>query len=231
MEETSAITCRNLTKTFGSEGNVVKALRGIELNVPVGKISMIVGPSGCGKTTLISVLSTLSDAQAELCNVLDTDILNLNMEQKSFFRRQKIGFVFQAFNLLPALTAIENVAVPLILNGIKRDMALMQANKMLIAADLPDRNNHYPAQLSGGQQQRVAIARALVHEPDLIICDEPTSALDHNAGQSVMKLLRSLTEQSGKTALIVTHDPRIYEYADQLIYMEDGQVMSVESQK
>lgn len=231
MELTSAITCQNLTKNYGEGSNLVRALQGINLTIPTSKITMIVGPSGCGKTTLISILSTLLDAEAETCKVFGMDILNFSSEQKADFRREKIGFVFQAFNLISALTAVENVAVPLILNGFDRKEALNRAAKMLISASLPNRNTHYPSQLSGGQQQRLAIARALVHEPDLIICDEPTSALDHESGQAVMKLLSSLTESSGKTVIIVTHDPRIYEYADLLINMEDGQVISMETQK
>lgn len=227
----AAIACENLIKTYGNGSNLVHALRGVDMNIPSGHISMIVGPSGCGKTTLISILSTLSEADSGVCQIFGTDILTLSNDEKVLFRRSKIGFVFQAFNLIPALTAAENVAVPLILKGLDRQTALKQARIMLNATELSNRHQHYPAQLSGGQQQRVAIARALIHDPDLIICDEPTSALDHQAGQAVMKLLRNLTDQSGKTVLIVTHDSRIYEYADQLVSMEDGQVISMETPK
>ena len=220
--------CKNITKIFNAGEVEVKALRGISLNVYENELLMLVGPSGCGKTTFVSVLSTLLNFEDGYCEVLTNDISNMNDEEKTAFRGKNIGFVFQSFNLLSSLSAIDNVALPLTIAGANREEALQRAKKMLNAVELADKAEIKPNNLSGGQQQRVAIARALVHQPKLIICDEPTSSLDHQSGQVVMQLLKKITKDEGVSMIVVTHDNRIYQYADRIAHMEDGNILKVE---
>jgi putative ABC transport system ATP-binding protein len=222
-----AIHCRNLTKTYGSGPTQVAALRGIDLEVRSGELFMLVGPSGCGKTTLISILSAILSQDEGHCSVLGLDLTNLAAREKARFRNATIGFVFQAFNLLPALTAVDNVSVPLLIQGLSRKAASHRARAMLEAVGLAQRSHALPGQLSGGQQQRVAIARALVHEPQLIVCDEPTSSLDHHAGQEMMALLQGLAQHAHSTVLIVTHDERILGFADRVAHMDDGRIVAI----
>ena len=187
---TPGVRCRAVVKDYGSGDATVRALRGVDLDVAPGELTLLVGPSGCGKTTLISILAGTLDATAGDVVVLGVDLNRLSKREKAAFRARNVGFVFQQFNLLPALTAAENVAVPLIINGASRRAAVARAVETLAAVGLGDRTHSLPAQLSGGQQQRVAIARALVHEPRLLVCDEPTSAIDATTGQTVMSLIR-----------------------------------------
>ena len=224
----AAVACHALSKTYGSGAVSVHALRSVDLEVHAGEIFMLVGPSGCGKTTLISILAGILDPSSGSCEVLGYDFAQMKPRDKVPFRAKNIGFVFQSYNLLPALTAAENVSVPLLINRVPRAQALRRAEEMLQRVGLGNRSNALPAQLSGGQQQRVAIARALVHEPALIVCDEPTSALDHETGRSVMELLHALAVSRGCTLLIVTHDSRIYEYAHRIAHMDDGKIISLE---
>ncbi|MEO8445818.1 MAG: ABC transporter ATP-binding protein, partial [Gammaproteobacteria bacterium] len=184
--------CRGLTKSYGSGDGMVAALRGVDLDVRSGELLMLVGPSGCGKTTLISVITAILDQDEGSCDVLGQDVHRMSEKERARFRCDFIGFVFQAFNLLPALSALENVAVPLLLKGIPRAEAEERARGTLESVGLAGRVDAFPAKLSGGQQQRVAIARALVHDPKLIVCDEPTSNLDTKAGQEMMHILRDL---------------------------------------
>lgn len=223
-----AVHCQNITKTYGEGASKVFALRGVDLDVYEGEILMLVGPSGCGKTTFVSVVTALLKADGGVCEVLGEDLKSLQGNEKINFRGRSIGFVFQSFNLLPALNAEENVAVPLLIQGEKRKEALQKAKSMLDAVGLGSRYNALPSQLSGGQQQRVAIARALVHDPKLIVCDEPTSSLDHESGQLIMELLQSIIQKEHKTVIIVTHDNRIYKFADRLAHMEDGKINRIE---
>jgi len=188
---------------------------------------MLVGPSGCGKTTLISVIAGILDRDAGECNVFGVDFNAMSQKQKTRFRGQNIGFVFQQFNLLPTLTAAENVAVPLMILGEGRHAAVKRGIDMLAKVGLDSRSKALPSELSGGQQQRVAIARALVHEPRLIVCDEPTSALDHETGHTVMGLLKNVALQNERALVIVTHDSRIFGFADQIAKMDDGQITNV----
>ncbi len=222
-----AVRCQQLIKTFDTGEQKVHALRGIDLNVPLGELMMLVGPSGCGKTTLISVIAGILDQDDGNCTIFEQDMQQLNAKQRIRFRAQNIGFVFQAYNLLPTLTLTENVSLPLIINGKPRAVANKAAINALEQVGLGDRVRNLPAQLSGGQQQRVAIARALVHEPRLIVCDEPTSALDHETGHHIMEILKSVAMHKERAMVIVTHDARIFRFADCIARMDDGMIDKV----
>ncbi|HVA94933.1 MAG TPA: ABC transporter ATP-binding protein [Candidatus Dormibacteraeota bacterium] len=222
-----AVRCRGLTKTYGAGEARVKALGGIDLNVRLGELLMVVGPSGCGKTTLISVIAGILDQDAGQCEVLGRDWKNMDQQERARFRGSSIGFVFQLFNLLPALNAVENVSVPLLLNGMPRRNAEARAEEALEAVRLGSRLDALPGKLSGGQQQRVAIARALVHKPKLIVCDEPTSNLDHVTGRSMMEILRNVARSPGRALIVVTHDPRVFEFADRIARMDDGKIIEI----
>lgn len=223
------VSCKAIYKTYNQGEAQTPALRGADLDMYDGELLMLVGPSGCGKTSLISIIGGMLDADSGLCSVLGNEIQAMSAKERARFRGQHLGFVFQSFNLLPALTAVENVSVPLLLQGISRKTAETQARKVLQTLGLENRADSFPGRMSGGQQQRVAIARALVHEPQLIICDEPTSSLDHDSGQHVMKTLRQVARTAGRTLLVVTHDPRIFCFADRIARMDDGRVISLET--
>jgi putative ABC transport system ATP-binding protein len=222
-----AVHCRRVTKNYGVGNATVRALRGVDLDVLEGELLMMVGPSGCGKTTLISVIAGVLDRDEGECVVLGKDFSSLSSGERTRFRGQTIGFVFQSFNLIPTLTIAENVSVPLLLNGVGRGAALKKAKEMLAVVGLGDRVNEMPNRLSGGQQQRVAISRALVHDPKLIVCDEPTSALDHETGHKVMELLRGVAMSGNRSLIVVTHDNRIFDFADRIAHMDDGIVDKV----
>ncbi len=222
-----AVSCQNLVKIYDTGGQKVTALNGINLDIPMGELMMLVGPSGCGKTTLISVIAGILDQDEGSCRVFDQDLLHMKDRNKLDFRARNIGFVFQAYNLLPALSAAENVSIPLIINGMKRVEAERKASQVLDQVGLGARVTAMPSELSGGQQQRVAIARALVHSPRLIVCDEPTSALDHETGHNVMTLLKDVALHKDRALVIVTHDARIFNFADRIAEMDDGHVVRV----
>ena len=222
-----AVRCRSLVKSYGAGATQVTALRGVDLDVVFGELLMLVGPSGCGKTSLISIIAGILDQDGGECTVLGRDVLTMGADQRTVFRGKSIGFVFQAFNLLPALSVTENVALPLIINGMARTAALARARAVLESVNLAGRGDDPVAHLSGGQKQRVAIARALVHEPELIICDEPTSSLDHAAGQQVMEILRAIARAPQRAVMVVTHDARIFDYADRIARMDDGHIVEL----
>jgi putative ABC transport system ATP-binding protein len=223
-----AVKCRNLKKTYGQGSASVQALRQVDLEIRTGELLMLVGPSGCGKTTLISIIAGILDQSDGECFVFDRDFKNMPVSNKTRYRGENIGFVFQAYNLIPALTAAENVAVPLLLRGSRRNQASTRATEVLQQVGMDKRMmSSLPAQLSGGQQQRVAIARAMVHNPKLIVCDEPTSALDHDTGQHIMELLRAVALQEGRALIVVTHDARIFGFADRIARMDDGRIEQV----
>jgi len=222
-----AVRCEKLVKIYDTGEQKVVALNGIDLNIKLGELMMLVGPSGCGKTTLISVIAGILDQDSGVCELFGENVNAMSSKDKLQFRAKNIGFVFQAFNLLPSLNAAENVSIPLIINGVKRAVAERKAIAVLEQVGLGDRWKSYPSQLSGGQQQRVAIARALVHSPRLIVCDEPTSALDHTSGHNVMNLLKEVALHQDRALVIVTHDARIFEFADRIAQMDDGHIIKV----
>jgi putative ABC transport system ATP-binding protein len=221
------VSCRNVRKHFGSGEATVEALRGVDFETRFGELSFLVGPSGCGKTTLISIIAGLLDRTGGELSVLGTNVDELSTSERILFRRRNLGFIFQQFNLLPALTAAENVAVPLIAAGTTRRRAVDQAGALLSQLGLGNRLNALPSTLSGGQQQRVAIARALVHAPRLVVCDEPTAALDHASGEAVMELLAANAVRPGRTVIVVTHDTRVFHYAHSIAHMDDGRIVDV----
>jgi len=221
----TAVRCRGLTKTYGSGEGAVTALRGVDLDVRSGEMLMLLGPSGCGKTTLISIITAILDQDEGFCEVLGHDLKRMTEVERARLRRDEVGFVFQAFNLLPALSALENVSVPLLIKGLPQAAAEKCARDTLTSVGLDARVNARPAKLSGGEQQRVAIARALVHKPKLVVCDEPTSNLDTATGHEMMEILRGLADTPDRALIVVTHDTRILNFADRVARMEDGRVV------
>jgi putative ABC transport system ATP-binding protein len=224
----AAVSCRGVTKEFGTGDTTTVALRGVDLALHAGELSLVVGPSGCGKTTLISIIAGLLDPTQGSVTVLGTELSKLTGRGLVEFRAKNIGFVFQQYNLLPALSATENVAVPLIITGWRRAKAFAKAREILETVELGGRADAFPAQLSGGQQQRVAIARALIHEPRLLVCDEPTAALDAKAGHRVLELIKQVAVQAERAVIVVTHDRRVFEIGDRIVEMSDGRVERIE---
>jgi putative ABC transport system ATP-binding protein len=224
----NAVSCRQVKKEFGDGQNRALVLRGVDFDVRFGEMTLLVGPSGCGKTTLLSVIAGLLDPTDGEISVLGQNLRELAGSDSVLFRRKNLGFVFQQYNLLPALTAAENAAVPLLAAGVPRKRAVDQASALLAELGLAERLHALPAQLSGGQQQRVALARALIHEPRLIVCDEPTSALDHETGHAVMELLTQVAVRDDRAVIVVTHDNRVFDFADRIAHMDDGRIVRTE---
>ena len=225
-----AVTCRDVRKHFGEGNSAVEVLRNVNFEAKQGELTFLVGPSGCGKTTLISVIAGLLDKSAGRVELFSQEVEKLAPSDRILFRRKNLGFVYQQFNLLPALTAGENVAVPLLAARMPRRAAIERSKALLVKLGLKDRLDTLPAKLSGGQQQRVALARALVHEPRLIICDEPTAALDHATGEAVMQLLSENAVHPDRAVIVVTHDNRVFHHADAIAHMDDGRIVKTESQ-
>jgi putative ABC transport system ATP-binding protein len=221
----SIITTQNLTKIFGSGATAVTALDRVNLSVNTGEFVAIMGPSGCGKSTLLHLVGGLDRPSNGKVIVEGTSIAEMDDDRLTELRRRKIGFVFQFFNLIPVLNAVENAALPVTLDGVKPAEAQKNAAEWLARFGLSDRLSSRPDQLSGGQQQRVAIARALAAEPALILADEPTGNLDTRSGDEIASLLRDVAKKYGRTVIMVTHDPRIAAYADRIIFLKDGKVV------
>ena len=217
-----------VSKDFPSGDEVIHVLHEINLKIPQNAITMVVGPSGCGKTTLISIISGILTPTAGNVVIGETDITELSDRKKVVFRRENLGFIFQQYNLLPALNCVENASVPLIAKGVSTSKAEQKAIDVLTKLDMQDHLFKLPNQLSGGQQQRVSIARALVHDPKLIVCDEPTAALDAHTGHTVMEMLKKVSMEGDRAVVVVTHDNRIFEFADKIVYMEDGKILREE---
>lgn len=222
-----AIEVKEVVKTYGTGEARTLALKGATLEARFGELLMIVGPSGCGKTTLLSVIcGTLSFDEGSI-EVFGHNLRSMKSGQITKFRSTNIGFVFQQFNLIPTLTAAENVSIPLLLQGVHYREAEQRAARVLEQVGLAEKVKSHPTSLSGGQQQRIAIARALVHEPRLIICDEPTASLDAVSGQKTLALLRESAVRPDRCVVVVTHDSRIFRFADRIAEMDDGRVLGV----
>jgi putative ABC transport system ATP-binding protein len=223
------VVCKGVTKAYGKGASATKALRGIDLFVHPNELLMLVGPSGSGKTTLLAILAGMLRRDGGHCEVLGRDYEKLSEAARARHRNREIGFVFQAFNLIPTLTVAENIAIPLLIGGIAWREAIPRARAIAGEMGLQGRLAAFPRELSGGQQQRVAIARAVVHRPSLVICDEPTSSLDHETGAKVMQLLKSLAREPGRALVVVTHDNRILGAADRVARMDDGRIVAMTS--
>lgn len=224
MEE-ATICCKGLKKSYGTAENRVEALKGIDLQIYQGHLTLLVGPSGSGKTTLLSIITTILTPDEGQLLLLDQDIKSMSKKEKALFCRYNLGIVFQSLFLVPTLTVIENVTLPLLVAGISQQTAVEKGMEILKRMNLDHRANISPSILSKGQQQRVAIARAIMNDARIIVCDEPTSALDQASGVEVMTLLRELALHSSRTVLVVTHDHRIFPFADRIVNMSDGQII------
>ncbi len=220
----SAIAASDIEMVYQTGQQSVRVLKGIDLNVKQGDIQLLMGPSGSGKTTLLSILGGILKPTSGDVSLCGQSITKLSQSKLSQFRLDTIGFIFQGFNLFDALTAAENIEVALKMKGFRPRAARLEARALLDRVGLADRANQLPKNLSGGQKQRVAIARSLAGNPQIIMADEPTAALDSHSGQAVIELLRTLAKESGRTVLMVTHDPRVQKVADRVIYLEDGEL-------
>lgn len=221
-----AIAAKGVEMVFQSGTQDFYALKNIDLKVHTGDIQLLMGPSGSGKTTLLSILGGILTPTHGSVHLLGQDITQMSRSQLSRFRLHNIGFIFQGFNLFPALTAAENIEVALQMKKVRRQNIRKEAKALLEQVGLADKVNSLPQNLSGGQKQRVAIARALAGRPKLILADEPTAALDSQSGHEVITLLRSLAKEEGCTVLMVTHDSRIIDVADRVAYLEDGKILA-----
>jgi len=220
----STISTQNLTKIYGTGSTAVTALDRVSIKVEAGQFIAVMGPSGCGKSTLLHLLGGLDRPTEGQVFIDDTPIDQMSDDQLTELRRRKIGFVFQFFNLIPVLTAVENAALPITLDGVKPAEAKVKATEWLTRFGLQGRLNNRPDQLSGGEQQRVAIARALAAGPSLILADEPTGNLDSRVSDEIAALLRQVANEWGRAVVMVTHDPRIAAYTDRIIFLKDGKI-------
>ncbi|KAE8766078.1 ABC transporter ATP-binding protein [Georgenia thermotolerans] len=218
-----AAEARAIVKTYGRGATEVRALDGADLRLPVGRFTAVMGPSGSGKSTLMHALAGLDTVDSGQILLGGTDLTTLDEEQRTLLRRQRVGFVFQSFNLVPSLTAAENIALPLTLAAARPDKAWLA--ELVDVVGLTDRLGHRPTELSGGQQQRVAVARALVARPDIVFADEPTGNLDSRAGEAVLGLLGYAAHDLGQTIVMVTHDPGAAAHADRVVFLADGRIV------
>lgn len=227
----TVIAIENLTKTYGSGDAAVHAVRGVSLAVEAGEILVLMGPSGSGKTTLVSMMGCILQATSGSIRLAGKEIVGLPERQLPDLRLKHFGFIFQGFNLFPALSAQENVEVALTLHGIYGTQARRRSTELLELVGLAAKRHSHPADLSGGQKQRVAIARALAADPPIILADEPTAALDSTSGKIVLDVLSRLARERHRAVVIVTHDPRVDEYADRVVHIADGRIDSIETRK
>jgi putative ABC transport system ATP-binding protein len=218
------IVAVDLKKTYDTGKVKVDALKGLEFKVREGEMVAVMGPSGCGKTTLLNCISGLDDISSGEVMIRGRSLSKMSDRERTRYRAEKIGFIFQAYNLLPVLTAAENVEMPLLLGGVKPKDARLKAIEALKAVGLEEWKDHKPAELSGGQQQRVTIARSLVNRPEIVFGDEPTGNLDSESSRDIMQLLKKLNKENGQTFIIVTHDYNIGKMADRIVMMKDGLV-------
>ena len=218
------VTIRNLSKIYQQGDINVTALDNISLDIAAGEFLSLMGPSGSGKSTLLHIIAGIDRPTKGECRVQDIDVAKLNESQLADWRNQNVGFVFQTFNLIPVLTAYENVELPLLLTRMNRAERRKQVETALDIVGLADRAKHLPKQLSGGQEQRVAIARALVTDPALVVADEPTGNLDSHSAQEVLGVLRTLSRDAGKTVIMVTHDPKAAAFGSRQIHLEKGEL-------
>lgn len=226
QNEKPAISVRKLRKVYVMGEERVVALRNIDLDIARGEVCCIFGTSGSGKSTLLNQLAGLEKPTHGVVRIGGVPISNLNENELAAFRQRHIGFVFQSYNLLPELTAWENVAMPLMFKGVDEQTRMLEAKKMLCRVGLKDRMNHFPSQMSGGQQQRVGIARAFITRPEVVFADEPTGNLDSKTTKEVMRMIRDFAGRFHQTIVLVSHDPEMTEYADRIVTLIDGEIVS-----
>ena len=224
MGAPNIVTIRELSKVYRQGEINVVALNNISLDIAQGEFLALMGPSGSGKSTLLHIIAGIDRPTKGLCRVQDIDLMKLNESELADWRNQNVGFVFQTFNLIPVLTAFENVELPLLLTRLNGKQRRQQVNTALELVGLSDRGHHLPKQLSGGQEQRAAIARSIVTDPKLVIADEPTGNLDSNSAQEVLNILQMLSKQIGKTVIMVTHDPKAAAFGSRSIHLEKGEL-------
>ena len=219
------IQCEQVTKEYHKGDNVIRPLDGLDLEIPSGHFLALMGPSGSGKTTLLNLIAGIDSPSSGTLRVDGLDLSGLSRGKLAAWRSQTIGYIFQLYNLVPVLTAYENVELPLLLHSMSRKERHRRVAGALDLVDLADRHSHYPRQLSGGQEQRVAIARAIVADPKVVVADEPTGDLDREAASAIMALLQQLNRVLKKTLIMVTHDPKTADYADQTLHLDKGKLV------
>lgn len=222
------VECRNLRKFYILGEIRVDALRGISMKIERGALIAIMGPSGCGKTTLLNIIGSLDNPSSGQVLLEGSDISRATEQQLTDIRRKSVGFIFQFYNLLPVLTAVENVELPMLIAGIPKNERVQRATELLEKVDLLPRKDHKPDELSGGERQRVAIARSLANRPTILLADEPTGDLDTESGQAVLSLLKEVNETENQTVIMVTHDANIAKQANRIVHIKDGMVSSIE---
>jgi len=226
MADEPVVCIRELSKVYQQGEIQVTALDGVSLDIAAGEFLTLMGPSGSGKSTLLHIIAGIDRPSSGSCHVQGIDVARLNETELAAWRNQNVGFVFQTFNLIPVLTAFENVELPLLLTRLTSRERRRQVETALDLVGLGDRRRHLPRQLSGGQEQRVAIARALVTDPSLVVADEPTGNLDSHSAQEVLEILRALSRTAGKTVLLVTHDPKAAAFGSRTIHLEKGELVA-----
>ncbi|MFC5700842.1 ABC transporter ATP-binding protein [Cohnella faecalis] len=225
MEQSVIIEANDVWKTYGTGARAVEAVRGVSFELRQGEIVSIMGPSGCGKTTLLNCLAGMDTLDRGAVRIDGVELHKLSERGRDAFRAERLAFVFQFYNLVPVLSALENVELPLLCQGVPRKEAQRRARQALVRVGLKDRESHRPGELSGGQQQRVALARAIAHEPKVVFADEPTGALDRKSNEMMMDLIEHINRKDGISFVIVTHNPKVASYAHNTFYMDSGKMI------